>query len=146
MRTLIGVIALGLVGCQQPVPTVITNTNTNSNIFNGGGGLTNPDAPATTCVASEEVPIRVDITAPLTVAVGSNGGIDATPKSAAGKRSDGCNITQGIFWMATPVDVCSVPQPTAFTTVVKCTKAGACQLTATVPGRSASGTATVACQ
>jgi hypothetical protein len=133
-----------LLGCENPIPTVITNINTNTNTLNGGTASTDPTL--TGCTAAEQDPIRVDITAPLTVAVGGSGGIDATPKSASGKRSDECNISQGIFWGASPTDVCSVPQPSQFTTVMQCSKTGSCQLTATVPGKGASGVVTVACQ
>lgn len=146
LYVLVAVALVAFVACQQPqAPTVISNVNTNTN-NNGGGGLTDPNAAATQCLPSEDVPIRVDLTVPTSAALNQNTPIDATPKSAAGKRSDGCNILQGIFWTASPADVCSVPNPSEFNTVMRCAKAGNCTLTATVPGRGASGSAVIVCQ
>lgn len=147
MKRIALLLVVGLVGCtDSPLPT-ITNINTNTNILNGGtGGLDDPNAVAGQCLPSEETPIRVDLNVPVTAPVGGTADIDSTPKSGSGKRSDGCNVLQGIYWTASPATTCSVPQPTQFNGVMKCLAAGPCQLTATVPAKGASGTATVSCQ
>lgn len=141
---ILGAAIVGLVGfsggCQSPTLPTITNVNTNTNILNGGGGVTDPNAQPTTCTAEEETPIRVDLNVPSSVAVGESAGIDSTPKSANGKRSDGCNLLQGIQWTATPASVCTVREPSVFNTTVKGEAAGTCVLTACVPGKGACGT------
>lgn len=135
-----------LVGCGQRQLPTINNYNSNNNQNNNGGGLTNPGAVAGQCLPSEETPIRVDLNVPVTVPSGGTSPIDATPKSGSGKRSDGCNVLQGIYWTTSPTTTCFVPQPSEFNTIMKCSAAGACQITATVPGKGASGTATISCQ
>lgn len=150
MKRKILALALGafvLAACQLPTGPSTTNTNTNTNNINlGRGGLDDPNAVAGQCLESERIPIRVDLTVPTTATVNQNTPIDATPKSAAGKRSDGCNVLQGIYWTTTPSTTCYVPNPTEFNTAMVCRAAGDCVLSATVPGTGATGSATVACR
>lgn len=139
-------IALAILNaCSPPTaPSPITINQVNTQTV--GGGLTDPSAVAKQCLPSEEQPIRVDIVAPDAVTVGQSGTIDATPKSASGKRSDGCNVLQGIAWTRSPETTCHVKGPSDFNTAVICDARGTCGLTATVPGKGASGTSSTACQ
>lgn len=142
---LAALVALVAVGCvPQPIPEPTSNTNTNSNIVNLFGP-TNPTGAGVGCLESEAVPVRVDITAPTSISVNGSSGIDATPKSASGKRSDTCNESQGILWATSDATVCTVASPNSFTTSLKCLKAGPCNLSVQVPGKGASGSTTVSC-
>ena len=142
MKHFVAVLALvAFVGCTQVPDIFNTNSNNNSNIINGSGGLTDPNALPGTCTVEEKEPIRVDLNVPASVAVDASVGIDSTPKSAKGKRSDGCNISQGIRWTSSAQ--CKVADESAFTTTVKGVTKGACTLTASVPGFSASGSTVI---
>lgn len=146
LEVVLVLVAVGLSGCGQPTqPSTININNTNTN--NNGGGLSDPNAVATQCLPSEETPIRVDLSVPDgTVAVKASAPIDSTPKSANGKRSDGCNVLQGIAWITNPTTTCHVKDPSSFNTAVICDAVGLCSLTATVPGKGATGTSSVSCQ
>lgn len=141
----VGFVLWSTCACSPPLPVSPTQVNVTQTVT-VSGGLADPNAAATQCLASEEQPIRVDVVAPDSVAVGNSGLIDATPKSASGRRSDGCNVFQGIAWTTNPSATCHVKDPSAFTTSVACDASGTCGLVATVPGKGAFGTSSVACR
>ena len=99
--------------------------------FPGGNSVTGGDP--STCAPVDRVRI---VEFPSSLSVGTNATIDVTPKDAFGNnRTDACNEKDGNRWDSND-DTCTVSNPTSFKSSVRGVKAGTCELTATVTGKS----------
>jgi hypothetical protein len=118
-------------GCGEQAPPTIPSIIINNTATNNGGGSGTGSTVPTSC----DPVIRVDIKAPVTLAAGTDGDLDATPKSATGPRPDSCNLASGIAWAATPAGVCTLTGPTtSFTPNIHGDSKGTCTVTAVVAG------------
>jgi len=113
--------------------TACNTIYTNQDASQRDGGGSNPNEPSSICAPVDRVRI---VNFPSALSIGTNAGIDVTPKDPFGNsRSDACNEKDGNRWDSND-DTCTVSCPTCFNTTVRGVSNGTCKLNATVAGKS----------